>query len=162
MDYSRYSRQAYMALFGMFDSISEVLAGKLRQMERQGFSPDRGFIFGFSYGGRLALEGAHRYGPKRIKQIDSKINVVQDEGVSVTLLLLQFVTLLVPCSTSERLSWITGNRQRMFSAYSLVAIRDPGTPLPATKTGRWEIVDGHRLQLRIRQWDLTVSVHTFT
>lgn len=72
MDYSRYSRQAYMALFGMFDSISEVLAGKLRQLERQGLSPDQGFLFGFSYGGRLALEAAQRFGPKRMSQIDSK------------------------------------------------------------------------------------------
>lgn len=132
-----------MALFGMFDAISEVLAGKLRQMERQGFSPDRGFIFGFSYGGRLALEAAHRYGPKRIKQIDSKIMVL-DEEVSVTFLYLQFVTLPVPCSTSERLLWIIGNLQRMCNAYSQVAIRGPGTQLPAIKTGRWAIVDGHR------------------
>lgn len=72
MDYKRYSRQPYMSLFGMFDSLSEVLAGKLRQLERQGFAPERGFIFGFSYGGRLALEASHRFGPKRISQIDSE------------------------------------------------------------------------------------------
>lgn len=63
---------AYMQLFGNFDSIAEVLAGKLRQMERLGFSPDRAFLFGFSYGGRLAVEAAQRFGPKRINQIDSK------------------------------------------------------------------------------------------
>lgn len=70
MEYKRYSRQPYMTLFSMFDSISEVLTGKLRQLERQGFSPDRGFIFGFSYGGRLAVEAGHRIGPKRLGQID--------------------------------------------------------------------------------------------
>lgn len=72
MDYSPYSRQPYMKLFSHFDSLAEILAGKLRQMERYGFSPDRGFMFGFSYGGRLALESAQRLGPKRINQIDSK------------------------------------------------------------------------------------------
>lgn len=72
MDYKRYSRQPYMSLFTMFDSLSEVLAGKLRQMERLGFSPDRAFIFGFSYGGRLAVEAAQRFGPRRISQIDSE------------------------------------------------------------------------------------------
>lgn len=63
---------AYMQLYGNFDSIAEVLAGKLRQMERLGFSPDQAFLFGFSYGGRLAVEAAQRFGPKRINQIDSE------------------------------------------------------------------------------------------
>lgn len=72
MDYNKYSRMAYMQLYGNFDSIAEVLAGKLRQMERLGFSPDQAFLFGFSYGGRLAVEAAQRFGPKRINQIDSE------------------------------------------------------------------------------------------
>lgn len=72
MDYNRYSRLPYMQLFSHFDAIAEVLAGKLRQLERLGFSPDRGFLFGFSYGGRLALEAAQRFGPKKISKIDSE------------------------------------------------------------------------------------------
>lgn len=74
MDFSRYSRLPYVQLFAHFDSIAEVLAGKLRQLERLGFSPERAFIFGFSYGGRLALEAAQRFGPRRINQIDSKLD----------------------------------------------------------------------------------------
>lgn len=80
MDYSAYSKQSYMSLFGMFSEITEVLTGKLRQMEKRGFSPERAFLFGFSYGGRLALEAAERFGPRRISQIDSEwLMVIQYE-----------------------------------------------------------------------------------
>lgn len=72
MDYGRYADKPYVRLYRDFNSLAEVLAGKLRQLERGGFRASSAFIFGFSYGGRLALEASQRFGPKKINQIDSE------------------------------------------------------------------------------------------
>lgn len=71
MDYGVYaSAERYLRLFRQFDPITEVLAGKLRLMESIGFDLGQGFIFGFSYGGHVAVEASKRVGVRRLEAID--------------------------------------------------------------------------------------------
>lgn len=68
-DYSHYSRTAYSDLVDSFDSLTLVLAHKLQQLENEGLSPENGVIFGFSLGSRIAIDGAGRFGVKKVKEI---------------------------------------------------------------------------------------------
>ncbi|XP_055692306.1 uncharacterized protein LOC129795246 [Lutzomyia longipalpis] len=71
MDYGGYaSADRYLRLFRQFDPITEILAGKLRLMEAMGFNLGQGFIFGFSYGGHVAVEASKRVGVRRLEAID--------------------------------------------------------------------------------------------
>uniref|UniRef100_A0A1B0CRY6 Lipase domain-containing protein n=1 Tax=Lutzomyia longipalpis TaxID=7200 RepID=A0A1B0CRY6_LUTLO len=71
MDYGGYaSADRYLRLFRQFDPITEILAGKLRPMEAMGFNLGQGFIFGFSYGGHVAVEASKRVGVRRLEAID--------------------------------------------------------------------------------------------
>lgn len=72
MNYSHYSdRNNYFEVISHFEPISKLVARKLRQVRDSGFSSDNMFLFGFSFGGRIVIEAALLYGPKRINQIDT-------------------------------------------------------------------------------------------
>lgn len=73
MNYSYFSdRDNYFEVITHFKPISELVARKLRQLSFEGVRSDAMFMFGFSFGGRIVIEAAMLYGPKRISQIDSK------------------------------------------------------------------------------------------
>lgn len=72
MDYSKYSIGDYGLLVSYFKSITEALVNQLMFLETLGYSPERTFMFGFSYGAHLAMEAGFRYGPRRISRIDGK------------------------------------------------------------------------------------------
>lgn len=73
MDYSYFaSEENYFRLVRHFDSIAEVLQEKLKDLQAVGYDPEKMYLFGFSYGGQLVVEAGKRFGPLRIKQIDSE------------------------------------------------------------------------------------------
>lgn len=71
VDYSYYCVGAYMNRPELFDGIQGAITRQYQRLEQLGFSPDNCFIFGFSYGAILALESAYKFGPKKIKRIDT-------------------------------------------------------------------------------------------
>lgn len=72
-DYSHYGKNLnYFGLANQFWDIKGILVGTLRLMDQEGFKFEDGFMFGFSFGGHLALESAIDLGEKRFKMIDSK------------------------------------------------------------------------------------------
>lgn len=73
MDYSNHSMvQEYFDLVGKFYQISHVLLEKLYDLERQGFSPDNLFMYGFSFGGQLVVNTGAVYGDQKIAEIDGE------------------------------------------------------------------------------------------
>ena len=57
MDYYNYSKAPnYFVLVKNFPGISAVLLKKVNQLLGEGFSGDKGFIFGFSFGAHLAFD----------------------------------------------------------------------------------------------------------
>lgn len=72
MDYSKYSIGDYGLLVGYFKFITDTLVNQLKLLETYGYSPDRIYMFGFSYGAHLAMEAAFRYGPRKISRVDGK------------------------------------------------------------------------------------------
>lgn len=71
MDYSYFAQEdKYFNLVNQFDAIADVLTIKLRDLERAGYDPDNGYVFGFSFGGQLVVEAGKRFGVRRIKNID--------------------------------------------------------------------------------------------
>jgi acetyl esterase/lipase len=74
MDYSPFSKNSdYFALVRQFYDINDVLVDKLHALASAGFDPKNIFMFGFSFGGRLALSAGVKFGEKRIGEIDSKL-----------------------------------------------------------------------------------------
>ncbi len=53
-----------------FSFIDDILVNKLHQLVQEEFIPDKIFIFGFSFGGQLALEAGRKFGKKLIGRID--------------------------------------------------------------------------------------------
>lgn len=70
MDYSEYSQLFYSHLLLLFNQMANVLKDKLKELETFGFAPNRGYLFGFSYGAHLATVGAYKFGKRKIKEID--------------------------------------------------------------------------------------------
>ncbi|CAO1409365.1 unnamed protein product [Diamesa serratosioi] len=71
MDYSNFSiNPDYFYLVTQFPNISNVLLTKLNQLKEQGFDPDKGYMFGFSYGAHLIIDAATKFGQNLIKDID--------------------------------------------------------------------------------------------
>lgn len=64
--------QEYFMLVRKFDALSEVLMGKLEQLEAQGFNPNNLFMYGFSFGAQLVINAGNLYGQQRIAEIDGK------------------------------------------------------------------------------------------
>lgn len=73
MNYSHYSDKVnYFEVISHFQPLSKLLTRKLRQLSHDGASNDNFFIFGFSFGGRIAIEAALNFGPQSVAQIDSE------------------------------------------------------------------------------------------
>ncbi|XP_053685409.1 uncharacterized protein LOC128734990 [Sabethes cyaneus] len=71
MNYSNFSQVTpYLRLRRNFKDIQNVLIKKLDFLEQQGFDPDNGYLYGFSYGANLVLEAAKSFGAKKIGEID--------------------------------------------------------------------------------------------
>lgn len=60
----------YPLLVAKFDEITAILTQKLSNLEDNGFDPNNGFLFGFSFGAHVVLEGAYHFGEKKIGRID--------------------------------------------------------------------------------------------
>lgn len=74
MDYSKIGNVVnYFALTPHFANISAVLLKKLKQLESENFDPAKGFMFGFSFGARLVIDAASKFGFQRFKNIDGKM-----------------------------------------------------------------------------------------
>lgn len=72
MDFSKYSKQDYFqVLVPQLSHISNALVEKLRDLERLGFDPAEGFIFGHSFGSHIATEAGRRFGLQRLGRIDA-------------------------------------------------------------------------------------------
>lgn len=62
----------YFALVRQFTNISNVLVQKLKQLEQEGVQDDNLFLFGFSFGSRVAFDAGIQFGVQRIKNIDGE------------------------------------------------------------------------------------------
>lgn len=71
MDYGKYAAESYVRLVRLFEPIVQILTLQLFLLDYVGFDMNKGFLFGFSYGGQLATEAGRRIGNQRIKEIDS-------------------------------------------------------------------------------------------
>lgn len=71
VDYSYYCVGAYLNRPELFDGIQQTITQKYDLLERMGYHADNGFVFGFSYGAILALESAYKFGPRKIKRVDT-------------------------------------------------------------------------------------------
>lgn len=71
-DYTYYSRRSYADLVDSFDIFTTILANKLSDLENEGLGPENGVLFAFSFGSRIAIDGAGKFGTKRIKEIYGK------------------------------------------------------------------------------------------
>lgn len=56
-----------------FDAIAAALTHAMRQLQSLGFRLETGYVFGFSFGGQLAVEVGRRVGPQRLAEVDSKL-----------------------------------------------------------------------------------------
>lgn len=73
LDYSAIDNgERYRVLINNFDLVHQSLTKVLEQMEESGFNHTNGFIFGFSFGARVVIEGAGRFGYQRIGKIDGE------------------------------------------------------------------------------------------
>ncbi|XP_055634469.1 hepatic triacylglycerol lipase-like [Toxorhynchites rutilus septentrionalis] len=73
MSYGNDSRiiDYFSELMPHFNSLAEALANHLRRLERVGFDPGHGHMFGFSFGSHLALEAGRRFGFQKLDRIDT-------------------------------------------------------------------------------------------
>lgn len=73
VDYCYYCAGAttYLNRPELFKGLQEEITGKYLLLESLGYSPKNGFVFGFSFGAILALESAYKFGPKKIKRVDT-------------------------------------------------------------------------------------------
>lgn len=76
MDYSKYSILEYGRLVRTFEPIVQTLVAKLYQMEIEGYDPNQGYMFGFSFGAQLASEAGRRFGIRKILEMDCKICII--------------------------------------------------------------------------------------
>lgn len=71
MNYSSYSKNFnYFGMVSDFYNIVDILVDKLHQFVQEEFIPENIFIFGFSFGGQIALEAGRKFGKKLIGRID--------------------------------------------------------------------------------------------
>jgi surfactin synthase thioesterase subunit len=68
MDYSRYSTGAYSNLVRHFHALARVLIKKIRQATD---NYENVFMYGFSFGARLAFEAGATIGYQKIERIDA-------------------------------------------------------------------------------------------
>lgn len=76
MNYSYYSdRLNYLEVLTFYEPITNLAARKLQQLNSNGVLDENIFMFGFSLGGRIVINAAIIFGPKRISSIDSECAV---------------------------------------------------------------------------------------
>jgi hypothetical protein len=89
MDYSKFSNTRYFRLLLHYPHILTVLRVKLVQLQLEKFLPSKGYIFGFSFGGQLAVHGSIRgFGFNRLAELDGIDN---KEKFRVNVLLIMFI-----------------------------------------------------------------------
>lgn len=71
MDYSFYGNLPIFSFYRIIDNVALVFAGKVLQMEAQGFDLAQFVVFSFSAGAKIAIEGGALLGG-RIGKIYSK------------------------------------------------------------------------------------------
>jgi hypothetical protein len=97
MDFSKYTRNyPYLKLISEHNGILAVLTKKLRQFRDEGFDPKKGYMFGFSFGSILAINGAlETFGKRVFGLIDGKRFRYDNDIFFITVFqLLQLVTQL--------------------------------------------------------------------
>lgn len=76
LDYGHFaSDSTYFRLMRHFDPIASVLTHTLLQLQQLGFGLERGYLFGFSYGGQLATEAGRRIGSQLLGEVDSELRL---------------------------------------------------------------------------------------
>lgn len=86
VDYYYYSKNPdFFGLLVNYADISKVLIKKYLAFEKLGYGPEKVFVFGFSFGARLALELGHEInklhnGTNLISRMDGEFNGVLDGG----------------------------------------------------------------------------------
>ena len=55
-----------------WQSVSALVTKKLKNMETEGVSPVNIFLYGFSIGARIMIDGAINFGPQKIGLLDGK------------------------------------------------------------------------------------------
>lgn len=149
MDFSIFANDRYVRLVRHFDSIAHVLHIHLLELERIGFNLKEGYMFGFSYGGRLVCEAARRLGVRKIKDIDGwyALNFVFEVigNVKIFFPKKKFVIWLVLRSIFDR-KMISNYQHRMFNAYIRIVVTKALVICPLViKTGGLETVDLHKV-----------------
>lgn len=71
MDYGYYARDSYVRLMRIYEPMVQILTLQLLLLDYLGFDMEKGYMFGFSYGGQMATEAGRRIGHRRFKEIDS-------------------------------------------------------------------------------------------
>lgn len=71
MDYGYYAKDSYVRLMRVYEPMVQILTLQLYLLDYLGFDMDKGYMFGFSYGGQMATEAGRRIGHRRFKEIDS-------------------------------------------------------------------------------------------
>ncbi|XP_053685975.1 pancreatic lipase-related protein 2-like [Sabethes cyaneus] len=61
----------FTKLMPRFQTIVDALVGKLFELEAKGFNPEKGFLFGFSFGARIALQAGQMFGHGKLGRIDA-------------------------------------------------------------------------------------------
>jgi hypothetical protein len=74
MDYRNYSSTInYPGLVANYEVIESVLVDKLKQLKDEGFQPDKGFMYGYSYGTHLVINSAISvFGNRNFGMIDGR------------------------------------------------------------------------------------------
>lgn len=91
MDYSNHSIVSdYFTLVRKFNPITNVLLKKLHQLDGQGFSEDKMFLYGFSFGAQLVIHSGILFGENRIAEIDGEMMRTSSDNFYIKILLLNF------------------------------------------------------------------------
>lgn len=84
MDYGAYAGN-YDFLLIHFKEIVEILTAKLYALRDYEFSSCTAYVFGFSFGSRIAAQAGNDYGPQQIERMDCKTNIASINIPQVTL-----------------------------------------------------------------------------
>lgn len=64
----------YLISLQLWPSASAVITKKLHDMENEQIHPENIYMYGFSLGGRIIVDGAINYGTKKVGAIDGENN----------------------------------------------------------------------------------------
>lgn len=139
MDYGIYAAESYVRLVRLFEPIVQILTLQLFLLDYVGFDMSKGFLFGFSYGGQLAVEAGRRIGNQRIKDIDSTNTFLYSLLRSRPILIhfrLRFQRAIwpVPVSIIVQINRTTGKLHKTCNAYTPAVTKERAT-ITAIKIG---------------------------